>query len=115
MGGTRLGARVVHWHCDQIVLPPGATGLASTPATRHQAFVKGRLVGFQCHPEADPEAIERWLIGHTADLTAWGIAIHSIREQARVHGDEAVAASIRSLRRWLATTGLLTGRPLSRT
>lgn len=98
-------APVLHWHADEIVLPPGATSLASTPATRHQAFVQGRQVGFQCHPEADPEAIERWLIGHTADLTAWGIDVHDIRAQARTWGDEAVAASIRSLRAWLDASG----------
>ncbi|WP_291378217.1 glutamine amidotransferase [Demequina sp.] len=98
-------APVLHWHADAIRLPQGATSLASTPATRHQAFVYGRQVGFQCHPEADPEAIERWLIGHTADLTAWGIDVHGLRAQAREWGDEAVAASIRSLRAWLDASG----------
>lgn len=99
-------ARVLHWHADAITLPDGATSLASTPATRHQAFVYGRQVGFQFHPEADPEAIERWLIGHASDLTAWGIDVHAIRLQAREWGDDAVAASIRSLRLWLRATGL---------
>ncbi len=98
-------APVLHWHADHIVLPTGATSLASTAATRHQAFVQGRQVGFQCHPEVDPEAIERWLIGHTADLTAWGIDVHDIREQTRKWGDDAVAASIRSLRAWLGASG----------
>jgi GMP synthase (glutamine-hydrolysing) len=98
-------AQVLHWHADAIQLPPGATSLASTTATRHQAFVHGTQVGVQCHPEADPEAIERWLIGHTADLTAWGIDVHDIRAQAREWGDQAVAASIRSLRRWLDASG----------
>ena len=99
-------APVLHWHADAIVLPPGATRLASTLATPHQVFFQGRQVGFQCHPEADPEAIERWLIGHTSDLKAWGIDVHDIRSQARAWGDEAVAASIRSLRAWLASSGL---------
>jgi len=102
-------APVLHWHADQIVLPPGAISLASTPATRHQVFVQGRQAGFQCHPEADPEAIERWLIGHTADLTAWGIDVHDIRAQARASGDDAVAASIRSLRAWLDASNAASG------
>lgn len=106
-------APVLHWHADQIVLPPGATSLASTPATRHQVFTMGAQVGFQCHPEADPECIERWLIGHTADLTAWGVDIHDVRSQARTLGDDAVAASIRSLRRWLAAADMPTGEPRS--
>lgn len=102
-------APVLHWHADAIILPPGATSLASTPVTRHQAFALGRQVGFQCHPEADPEAIERWLIGHTADLTAWGVDVHDIRAQTRTWGDEAVAASIRSLRAWLGASGFRSG------
>ncbi len=102
---TLASAQVLHWHADAIELPPGATSLASTAATRHQVFVHGNQVGFQCHPEADPEAIERWLIGHTADLTAWGIDVHEIRAAARRWGDEAVAASIRSLRLWLDASG----------
>ncbi|PKQ16914.1 MAG: glutamine amidotransferase [Actinobacteria bacterium HGW-Actinobacteria-8] len=102
-------APVLHWHADEIVLPPEATSLASTPATRHQAFVQGRQVGFQCHPEVDPEAIERWLIGHVADLTAWGVDVQDIRAQARRWGDDAVAASIRSLRAWLEASGFPSG------
>lgn len=102
-------APVLHWHADAIVLPPGATSLASTPATLHQAFAKGRQVAFQCHPEADPEAIERWLIGHTSDLKTWGIDINDIRAQARTWGDESVAAGIRSLRAWLRASGHTAG------
>lgn len=98
-------APVLHWHTDAIVLPPGATSLASTALTRHQAFTHGRQVGFQCHPEADPEAIERWLIGHAAALTAWGVDVGDVRSQAREWGDDAVAASIRSLRAWLDAMG----------
>lgn len=97
---------VLHWHADAIVLPPGATSLASTQATPHQAFVQGKQVGFQCHPEADPEAIERWLIGHTSDLTTWGIDVHDLRAQAREWGDASVAAGMRSLRSWLVASGL---------
>jgi GMP synthase (glutamine-hydrolysing) len=105
-------APVLHWHADAIVLPPGATSLASTPATRHQVFFMGRQVGFQCHPEADPDAIERWLIGHTTDLKAWGIDVHDLRAQARVWGDDAVAAGIRSLRAWLVASGPSRGESL---
>lgn len=99
-------APILHWHADAIVLPPRAVSLASTPLTRHQVFTQGRQVGFQCHPEADPEAIERWLIGHTSDLTAWGVDVHQIRAQARSLGDDAVTASMRSLRGWLDASGL---------
>ena len=52
--------------------------------------------------EADPEAIERWLIGHTGDLTRWGTDLEAIRAQARTLGDDAVAAGLVALRAWLA-------------
>lgn len=97
-----VGAPVLHWHGDTVELPPGAELVASTDATPHQVFVMGRQVAFQCHPEADPEAIERWLIGHTGDLTRWGIDLNVIRHQARTAGDDAVAAGLVALRAWLA-------------
>ncbi len=97
-----VGRAVLHWHGDTVELPPGAVLRASTPATENQVFTLGRQVGFQCHPEADPEAIERWLIGHTGDLTRWGTDLEAIRAQARTLGDDAVAAGLVALRAWLA-------------
>lgn len=104
--GTALarldGAPVLHWHADTFDLPAGATLLASTAANANQAFAIGAAIGVQFHPEADPEAIERWLIGHTGDLTQWEVAPAELREQARVHGDAAVAAGVLMLRDLLA-------------
>ena len=106
-------APVLHWHADEVGLPAGAyVGLASTAATRHQIFEVGRSVGFQCHPEADPEMIERWLIGHTGDLTRWGVDINAVRAQGREFGDAAVAAGLTGLRRWLRQVDLVPGRSL---
>lgn len=98
-------AQVLHWHADEVDLPEDVETLARTADTRHQVFWVGRSVGFQCHPEADPESIERWLIGHTGDLTRWGVDLDAIRAQAREHGDEAVAAGLVGLRAWLAASG----------
>lgn len=103
-------ATVLHWHADEVELPPGVhVTLARTAATRHQIFEVGRSVGFQCHPEADPEAIERWLIGHTGDLSRWGVDLDAVRSQAREHGDEAVVAGLNGLRAWLRRVGLASG------
>ncbi len=100
-------APVLHWHADEVELPDGAhVTVASTAATRHQIFERGRSVGFQCHPEADPEMIERWLIGHTGDLTRWGIDIDEVRSQARTWADASVVAGLTGLRRWLERVGL---------
>ena len=53
---------VFQWHEDGIHLPPGATNLASSPASDVQAFRYGEHVyGFQFHLEVDTSLIERWL------------------------------------------------------
>ncbi len=48
------------WHFDRWTLPPGATEIART-ATASQAFVLGRALALQFHPEVDPDLLERWL------------------------------------------------------
>lgn len=53
---------VLHWHGDRFDIPAGATRLAGTPSCANQAFSVGRhVLALQCHLEADPRQIERWL------------------------------------------------------
>ena len=48
------------WHFDRISLPPGASEVArSTRAT--QAFVQGRALGLQFHPEVDRALVQKWI------------------------------------------------------
>jgi GMP synthase (glutamine-hydrolysing) len=95
------GAPVLHWHQDTFSLPEGAELLASTDGNANQAFAYGRSLGFQFHPEADPEAIEQWLIGHAGDLVNWDIDPRDLRQQAREQGDAAAVAGIALLREYL--------------
>lgn len=99
--GSLAGTPVLHWHADTFTLPEGSTLLAGTAANSNQAFALGTWLAVQFHPEADPEAIERWVIGHTGDLRAWGIPPADLREQARLHGDGATMAGVRMIRDWL--------------
>ncbi len=96
-------APVLHWHQDTFSLPDGAVLLASTQANVNQAFVYGRSLGLQFHPEADPEAIEQWLIGHAGDLVNWEIDPRELRQQARQVADQAAMAGIALLREYLKT------------
>ena len=48
------------WHFDRWTLPPGATEIART-ANSSQAFVLGRALALQFHPELDHELLELWL------------------------------------------------------
>jgi GMP synthase (glutamine-hydrolysing) len=71
---------VLHWHGDTFDLPSGAVRLASTDVTPNQAFAYGKkILGLQFHLEAAPQSIERWLIGHSCELTAAGIDIVELR------------------------------------
>ena len=48
------------WHFDGWTLPPGATEIART-ANSSQAFLLGRALGLQFHPELDHDLLARWL------------------------------------------------------
>ena len=54
--------QVFQWHEDGITLPDNCVHLASSPASRVQAFRHGEhAYGFQFHLEVDSSLIERWL------------------------------------------------------
>lgn len=48
------------WHYDRFTLPPGAVSVARNAATE-QAFVHGRSMGVQFHPELTPDILTGWL------------------------------------------------------
>lgn len=89
-------AEVLHWHGDVFDLPPGATSLARSSQTEHQAFRYRCAWGLLFHPEADAALVETWL------------AEPAMAEEAgRALGAEAVAALPDQARRVEAD---LTGR-----
>lgn len=66
------GKNVLHWHGDTFDLPSGATLLASTELTPHQAFQVGTHgVALQFHLEVVASALEAWYVGHTCELAHW--------------------------------------------
>lgn len=96
------GAPVLHWHGDTFDLPQGATLLASTKATRHQAFVLGDYaLATQFHVEVDGKLIEKWLIGHTCELSHAGISIPALRQETEKQRARAAAAGMAMLKDWL--------------
>jgi GMP synthase-like glutamine amidotransferase len=54
-----LNGPYLAWHFDAIELPPGARALAATPDAL-QAFVRGRAMGLQFHPEVTPGIWGDW-------------------------------------------------------
>ena len=98
------GVPVLHWHGDNLDLPPGAKRLAATPLCPVQAFRVGtHALGLQFHVEADPARIESWLVGHTVELGKAGIDPRAVRADARGLGAATGAAGRAVLADWLET------------
>lgn len=95
-------APVLHWHGDTFDLPDGATLLASSAMTPHQAFslAPGQLA-LQFHVEADSTRIESWLVGHCCELSGAGIDPCTIRQDALRLGEAAREAGQAVCRNWL--------------
>ncbi len=102
------GAAVLHWHGDTFDLPEGAELLASTGITRNQAFSWGKAaLGLQFHVEAVGRDLERWFIGHAAEVSATpGTTVPALREATRKHAGELESRAGEVLVRFLDAAAL---------
>jgi GMP synthase-like glutamine amidotransferase len=66
------------WHFDTLEPPPGAEVIA-TSSCGVEAFVVGRSLGLQFHPEVDREIVAKWVAGSPSDLERAGV------DQDRLH------------------------------
>ena len=65
----------MQWHYDSFSVPSGATALAQSPAGP-QAFVCGRAMGLQFHPEATETIVRMWSSGDgVEELVGQGIDV----------------------------------------
>jgi GMP synthase-like glutamine amidotransferase len=84
------------WHFDQWTLPPGATEIART-ATTSQAFVLGRALALQFHPEIDLKLLDAWLADdRDGEVIEAGLRHDELRDRTTELADDA-GARIRSL------------------
>jgi GMP synthase-like glutamine amidotransferase len=78
------------WHHDTFTPPPGARTFARTPAAP-QAFVIGRSLGLQFHPELTSDTLQGWIDNGGADyLAEHGHDAEDMVRQTRA-GDAAAA------------------------
>lgn len=100
------GVPVLHWHGDAFEIPEGAESLAATQLCATQGFAIGRnVLGLQFHPEVNACAsIERWLVGHAAELASARIDPRALRADATKHGPALREAARKTLTEWLQGT-----------
>jgi GMP synthase (glutamine-hydrolysing) len=82
LGGLAPGAKVLHWHGDVFELPAGATHLAASELTAHQAFRRGNAWGVLFHPEADLALAEGWMT--TPEMSAEAVEALGAEGAARI-------------------------------
>lgn len=102
--------RVFQWHGDNLSLPPGGAGLASSPVCPHQAFRVGESVlGLQFHLEVNEALIERWLRvpDNQAELAEAAGQVDPAQVRAETPGYIGAlnALSERTFGRWMARFG----------
>ena len=84
------------WHFDGWTLPPGATEIART-ANSSQAFVLGRALALQFHPEIDRGLLELWLDDdRDGEVIDFGLTHDELRSRTTELADSA-AERIRGL------------------
>jgi GMP synthase-like glutamine amidotransferase len=100
------------WHFDRWTLPPGATEIART-ANASQAFVLGRSLALQFHPEIDLKLLDLWLDDdRDGEVVGAGLSHNELRERTtELAGD--VATRVRALVRGFLTNVARQPRPSS--
>jgi GMP synthase-like glutamine amidotransferase len=70
------------WHFDSFTLPPGAKLLADTEVGP-QAYVIGRSLGLQFHPEVTPEIMDSWVRAYRHELDGDGVDPDALLEETK--------------------------------
>jgi GMP synthase-like glutamine amidotransferase len=84
------------WHFDVITGPPDAKVLAETDLGT-QAFVSGRSLGLQFHPEVTPEIMAEWVRAYRHELDAEGVDPDALLEETNRRAAESKRTSWRLL------------------
>jgi GMP synthase-like glutamine amidotransferase len=100
------------WHFDRFTLPPGVPVVART-ALATQAFVHGRALGLQFHPEVTDYVLEAWLANDdAAGLAELGVDPAALIEQARTLAEPAAARAHGLVRRFVLDVARRPALPL---
>lgn len=70
------------WHFDSFTVPPGATLIAESE-TGPQAFVAGRSLGLQFHPEVTTEIMDDWVREYRHELDGDGVSPDALLDETK--------------------------------
>lgn len=88
------------WHFDTFTVPPGATVIAESDAGP-QAFVAGRSLGLQFHPEVTTEIMDDWVRVYRHELDGDGVDPDQLLEETHRRADESRRMAWQLLERFL--------------
>jgi GMP synthase-like glutamine amidotransferase len=88
------------WHFDSFTVPEGATLLAESDAGP-QAFVIGRSLGVQFHPEVTPQIMDEWVRVYRHELDDSGVDPDALLEETHRNAESAKATSRKLLDAYL--------------
>jgi GMP synthase-like glutamine amidotransferase len=103
------------WHFDSFTLPPGATLVAESDVGP-QAFVAGRSLGLQFHPEVTTEIMDDWVREYRHELDADGVPPDALLEETKQRATESRRMALQLFDRFLdAVAGLAPRAPVAHT
>jgi GMP synthase-like glutamine amidotransferase len=94
------------WHFDAFTAPPGASVIAETDVGP-QAFVAGRSLGLQFHPEVTPEIMDDWVRVYRHELDADGVDPDALLEETHRRAPDSRRMSWQLLERYLSDVARL--------
>ena len=100
------------WHFDSFTLPPGAQLIAETDIGP-QAYVIGRSLGLQFHPEVTPEIMDAWVSAYRHELDAEGVDPDALLEETRRRAASVRASAERLLNGYLENVARINMRPVT--
>lgn len=75
------------WHFDSFTVPPGAEVVAENEAGP-QAYVVGRSLGLQFHPEVTPEIMDSWVRAYRHELDEHGVDPDGLLEETHARAEQ---------------------------
>jgi GMP synthase-like glutamine amidotransferase len=96
------------WHFDSFRLPPGATVIAESDVGP-QAFVAGRSLGLQFHPEVTTAIMDDWVRAYRHELDGDGVDPDDLLEETKRRAEESRRNAWQLFERYLRDVACLPG------